>query len=69
MGPIDGPLPATAGAYRPEPFEMPSLFRFLFVLAIICGVVYGAVYSLANFVPLKQREITVTITQDKFLKR
>jgi hypothetical protein len=48
---------------------MPSLFRFLLVVAIICGAAYGVVYALANFVPLKQREITVTITQDKFLKR
>lgn len=48
---------------------MPSLFRFLFVLAIIGGAAYAAVYALANFVPLKSREITVTITPDKFLKR
>ncbi|MGE0565992.1 MAG: histidine kinase [Pseudolabrys sp.] len=48
---------------------MPSLFRFLFVVAILCGAGYAVVYSLAHFVPLKPREITVTITPDKFLKR
>ena len=64
-------MTGTAGNEGPPTgiVRMPSLFRFLFVLAIICGAAYGVVYSLANFVPLKQREITVTITQDKFLKR
>jgi len=48
---------------------MPSLFRFLTVVAIIAGVAYGAVYALANFVNPKPREMTVTIPPDKFLKR
>ena len=47
---------------------MPSLFKFLFVVAIIGGLAYVAVFSLANFVNLKPREITETITPDKFLK-
>lgn len=49
--------------------EMPSLFRFLTVIAVIVGVVYGAVYALANFVTPKPREMTVTIPPDKFLKK
>ena len=48
---------------------MPSLFRFLTVLAVIAGIVYGAMYALANFVTPKPREMTVTIPQDRFLKR
>ena len=28
---------------------MPSLFRFLTVLAVIAGIVYGAIFALANF--------------------
>ena len=48
---------------------MPSLFRFLFVLGLIGGLGYAAVFSLANFVDLKPREITVTIPADKFMKR
>ncbi|HWX62162.1 histidine kinase [Bradyrhizobium sp.] len=48
---------------------MPSLFRFLTVLAVICGVVYGALFALANFVSPKSREMTFTIGQDKFLKK
>jgi hypothetical protein len=49
--------------------EMPSLFRFLTVIAVIVGVVYGAIYALANFVQPKSREMTVTIPPDKFLKK
>jgi hypothetical protein len=48
---------------------MPSLFRFLAVVAVILGVVYGVIYALANFVNPKPREMTVTIPQDKFLKK
>jgi hypothetical protein len=48
---------------------MPSLFRFLTVVAIIVGVAYGAIYALANFVNPKPREMTVTIPPDKFLKK
>ena len=48
---------------------MPSLFRFLMAVAVIVGVVYGAIYALANFVTPKPREITVTIPPDKFLKK
>jgi hypothetical protein len=48
---------------------MPSLFRFLTVVAIIIGVVYGVVFSLANFVNPKPREMTINIAPDKFLKK
>jgi hypothetical protein len=48
---------------------MPSLFRFLTVVAIIAGVAYGAIYALANFVNPRPREMTVTIPPDKFLKK
>jgi hypothetical protein len=48
---------------------MPSLFRFLFVVMVLAGLGYLVVFSLANFVDLKPREISVTVPQDKFLKR
>jgi hypothetical protein len=48
---------------------MPSLFRFLTVVAVIVGIVYGIVFVLANFVTPKSREMTVTIPPDKFLKK
>jgi hypothetical protein len=52
-----------------RPSAMPSLFRFLTVLAVIIGVVYGVIFALANFVSPKPREMTFTISQDKFLKK
>jgi len=48
---------------------MPSLFRFLTVVAVIGGIIYGAIYVLANFVTPKPREMTVTVPPDKFLKK
>jgi len=48
---------------------MPSLFRFLTVVAVIVAVVYGAIFALANFVNPRPREMIVTIPPDKFLKR
>jgi lipopolysaccharide export LptBFGC system permease protein LptF len=48
---------------------MPSLFRFLTAVAIIAGVVYGAIFALANFVTPKSREMSVTIPPDKFIKK
>ena len=48
---------------------MPSLFRFLTVVAVIGGIVYGAIFALANLVNPKTREMTVTIPADKFLTK
>ena len=48
---------------------MPSLFRFLTVVAVLVGIAYGAIFALANFVSPKSREMTVTIPPDKFLKK
>lgn len=47
---------------------MPSLFRFLTVIAIIAALGYAAMFALATLVPLKPREITVSVPQDKFIK-
>jgi xanthosine utilization system XapX-like protein len=48
---------------------MPSLLRFLTVVAVIAGIVCGVVFALANFVNPKPREMTVTIPADRFLKK
>ena len=48
---------------------MPSLFRFLTIVALIGGLIYGVVFVLANFVNPSPREMTVTIQPDKFLKK
>jgi hypothetical protein len=47
---------------------MPSLFRFLTVIAVLAAVVYGGIYSLAHFIEPKPREITVSIPPEKFFK-
>ena len=48
---------------------MPSLFRFLTVVALIAAAIYGTLYALANFVHPKPREMTISVSQDKFLKK
>jgi hypothetical protein len=48
--------------------KMPSLFRFLVVLGLICGAAYVTVFALANFAKYQPREIIVTVPSDKFLK-
>ena len=47
---------------------MPSLFRFLMLLGMLGGLAYGAIYSLAKYVELQPREITVTVPPGKFFK-
>jgi hypothetical protein len=63
---------AACGTYRrnlqPEHLIMPSLVRFLTVIAIAAGAIYAGIYSLAHFVHPKPREISVTIPPDKFFK-
>ena len=47
---------------------MPSLLRFLSVIAIVAAVIYAGVYVLAHFVQPKSREISVSIPPEKFFK-
>ena len=48
---------------------MPSLFRFLTVVAVLGGMIYGVIFALANFVSPKPREMSVSIPADRFLKK
>jgi hypothetical protein len=48
---------------------MPSLLRFLMVVGIIIGLGYAAMFALAYFGAPTPRDITVTVPQDRFLKR
>lgn len=43
---------------------MPTLFRFLVILAIIAGTIYAIMYSLANFVEPSPREVLVRIPSE-----
>ncbi|MBV9286612.1 MAG: histidine kinase [Hyphomicrobiales bacterium] len=40
---------------------MPSLFRFLLLLALLVGLGYAGLWALATFVKVTPREITQTI--------
>jgi hypothetical protein len=53
----------------PDLDKMPSLFRFLIIVGLLGGLAYGVVFSLANFVQYKPREISVTIPPDKFVRQ
>ncbi|CAL8976988.1 hypothetical protein RHODGE_RHODGE_03047 [Rhodoplanes serenus] len=47
---------------------MPSLFRFLAVVALIAGLVYAGMLALTLLVELKPREISVSVPPDRFVK-
>jgi hypothetical protein len=48
---------------------MPSLFRFLTLVAVLGGLGYGMMFLLANYFDPKPREITVSVPPDKFAKQ
>jgi hypothetical protein len=48
---------------------MPSLARFLAVVAVIGALIYGGIFALANFVTPKPREISVNVPPDRFYKQ
>jgi hypothetical protein len=43
---------------------MPTLFRFLTVLAILAGIAYGAMFALATFVEPNYGEMSVRVPLD-----
>ena len=47
---------------------MPTLFRFLFVVALLAGTGYAAMYALAYHTNPKPREITVIIPPNQLTK-
>jgi hypothetical protein len=44
---------------------MPTLFRFLFVLAVIAGVIYGSMMALILLVEPRERDVTVRIPSER----
>jgi hypothetical protein len=40
---------------------VPSLFRFLFIIGTLAGLVYLGIYALANFVTPQPHQITETV--------
>lgn len=45
--------------------QMPTLFRFLVTLAVIAGVIYGAMYALVMLVEPRTGEMTVRIPAER----
>ncbi len=44
---------------------MPSLIRFLVVIALIAGAIYGGMLALVMFVEPNPREMTVRVPNEK----
>jgi hypothetical protein len=44
---------------------MPTLFRFLLILGILGGVVYGSMVALVFLVEPSEREITVRVPSER----
>lgn len=44
---------------------MPTLTRYILVLLVLGGLGYGLVWSLANFVEPRPREITVRVPPER----
>lgn len=47
---------------------MPTTFRFLMIVAALCGATYGALFLLANVLAPQPRDITVTVPPAKYAK-
>ena len=47
---------------------MPSLVRFLVIVAILAGLVYGGMIALVTFVEPQPREMTQTLPASKLNK-
>ena len=45
---------------------MSALFRFLIVVAVLAGAVYGGLYALATLVDPQPRDMVITVSPDKF---
>lgn len=48
---------------------MPTLFRFLVVIAVLAGLAYAAMFALATLVEPEPREMTTTIPASRLPPR
>lgn len=47
---------------------MPTLFRFLFICALIAGGIYGTMVALVTFVNPVERDVTIRIPSERINK-
>lgn len=52
-------------AIAAEEVDVPTLFRFLFIVAVLAGIAFGAIFALATFVEPAPRDMTVTVPANK----
>jgi hypothetical protein len=48
---------------------LPTLFRFLFIIAVLAGLIGAAMFALATFVEPEPREITIPIPTSRLPSR
>ncbi len=60
-----GARPLVVTCVTRGPSDVPTLFRFLAVVAILAGLAFAAMFALATFVEPTPREISVTIPNAK----
>ena len=56
------------GLNQEASFFVPDTFKFLFVVGLIAGAVYGGAYALANFPP-EQVEIVKSLPHEKLRQK
>ena len=56
------------GLYWEVSFFVPDTIKFLFVVGLIAGAVYGGAYALANFPP-EQVEIVKSLPHEKLRQK
>ncbi|WP_337269317.1 hypothetical protein [Oryzifoliimicrobium ureilyticus] len=44
---------------------MPTLIRFLTILVVLAGAVWGAMWALATFVEPQERDITIRVPAER----
>lgn len=52
-----------------SPELMPTLFRFIITIAVLAGIIYGAMFALVIFVEPKQAELSVRVPAEKLLPK
>jgi hypothetical protein len=62
-------LPCWNGLNTREEARVPTLFRFLVIIAVLAGLAYAAMFALATLVEPEPREMTSTIPASRLPSR
>ncbi len=52
-------------AMAAEEVDVPTLFRFVLIVAALAGLTYAGIFALATFVEPAPRDMTVTVPANK----